>query len=242
MRIAVIFVLAITLVAAIAAIAAVAWRRPGRNPRVMPYSEARREIIGSIADPGAPSPSPPARPAGLDNRMPAHRLKELQALWPPTEINWRTYYDEYQQVVQSIRDELASIDPEHDWYELLSEPRRIVLIADQLESEINNGGFDQFFLNSSGDGAYAAPSSLRALGHTTAAGLAERANSQFPVGPPRHRPHRMAQMDDLPDSARETWSELDSEFYALDVPFGGIAAYFGSSYILDHTAEFFQPD
>lgn len=236
MRIAVILILAVVVV-----VIAVGWLRRGRNPGVRPYSDVRREIVGSIADQGAQPLAPPARPAGLDKRLPVRSLKELQALWPPTEANWRTYFAAYLQVVQSIRDELASIDPEHDWYELLSEPRRVVLLVDELESEVNNGGFDQFYLNSSGDGAYALPSALRALGHSAAAALAERANSQFPSGPARHRAKRLAQMDDLPDPDSEMWSRLDSEFYSLDAPFGGIAAHLGGKYILEHATEFFQP-
>ncbi|MBL8879352.1 MAG: DUF4375 domain-containing protein [Phycisphaerales bacterium] len=239
MQFEVVFVLTIL---AVAVIVVVVWLRRGRKSAVMPYREARRTIIDSMTGFAVPRSAPPARPVGLDKRLPADKLREFQALWPPTKDNWGTYFDAFYLVIESIRDELALIDPEQDWYELLSDARRFVLVAYGLESEVNNGGFDQFFLNCAGDGAYAAPGALRALGAMAAASLAERANTQFPAGPPRDRTQRLAQMDNLPAAAGEAWSALDSEFYALDIPFGGIAAHLGGRFILDNPNEFYQPD
>ncbi len=71
--------------------------------------------------------------------------------------------------------------------------------------------------------------------------MVERANAQFPGGPSRDRFDRLTQMDALPDSAREVWSELDSAFYDLDIPFGGIGEHFGSKYIHDHLYDFTLP-
>ena len=103
-------------------------------------------------------------------------------------------YGCYCAVVDSIRDELAAIDEETAFYELLSPGRRALILADGLDLEVNNGGFDQFFLNSSGDGAAATPDALRLLGHPNVATMVERANSQFPSGPPTSRQARLAQM------------------------------------------------
>ncbi len=238
MRILIIVVLACV---AIAALVSIVWLRRARNASpVMPYGQARDKIIGSIADPSAPPPAPPLRPVGLDKRLTAHKLKQLQELWPPTKATWTPYFDAYQEVIQSIWDELQAIDLRNHWYELLSDARRTVVVVDVLEREVNNGSFDQFFLNSSGDSAYTAPDALRTLGCSDAAALAERANAQFPGGVPRHRAARLARMDDMPESAREVWDNLDSEFFALDIPFGGIAAYLGGKYVLDHPGEFFR--
>lgn len=47
-------------------------------------------------------------------------------------------------------------------------------------------------------------------------------------------------MEKLPDSVRQAWHALDSEFYDLkDLPFGGLGAGAGVRYILENQAEFY---
>lgn len=213
--------------------------RRNRFSAVKPYSQIRRQLIDAIGDANAPPPQPPKRPAGLDTRLPVAVLETLRANWPPTDSTWSTYFGEYCKVIGSIREELNAIDPQTDWIELLSEKRRVVLAADEWESEVNNGGFDQFYVNSSGDYANVVPESLRTLGRPDVAELVERANAQFPGGVPPHRAARLAQMDRLPESARKAWHELDTRFFDCHIDFGGIAAYSGGKYIIDHPDEFF---
>ncbi len=60
------------------------------------------------------------------------------------------------------------------------------------------------------------------------------------MGPPISRGARLAQMEKLPDSVRQAWHALDSEFYDLkDLPFGGLGAGAGVRYILENQAEFY---
>jgi Domain of unknown function (DUF4375) len=97
--------------------------------------------------------------------------------------------------------------------EQFNEAQKVFARVWLLEAEVNNGGFDQFFFNSSGDEAAETPDALDTIGAHQAAELARRANSVFPDGgPSKDRQARQAQLDSL-DSANESLSELDAEFY-----------------------------
>jgi hypothetical protein len=60
-------------------------------------------------------------------------------------------------------------------YEALSAPERVFRSVWELEAEVNNGGFHQYFWNSSGSLAPHAPAALRAIGASTTAGIVESA-------------------------------------------------------------------
>ena len=96
----------------------------------------------------------------------------------------------------------------------LTEAEQTVYCLDALEREVNNGGFDQFFFNSSGNTALQTLAALERLGAQHPAGLVRRAVAVFPGGQPSaDRDERETQMEALPESARELWSQLDDEFY-----------------------------
>ena len=228
----------LVLVVVAVAVAVVLVRRGGGGGRVGSYGDVRSELIGELADPKAQRPAPPARPAGLDKRISPEVGRKLRALGPPSKENWSQVFDLYLEILKSIEDELTAIDPETQWFELLSPGRRAVMLAESLDAEVNNGGFDQYFLNSSGDGASATPAALRMLGREDLAAMVEKANAQFPAGPPPARGARLAQMDRLPPEARNVWDELDGQYYGLKGPYGGVAAS-AIAYILGHEAEFF---
>ena len=96
----------------------------------------------------------------------------------------------------------------------LSQAEQTVYCLDALEREVNNGGFSQFFFNSSGDTALETVAALERLGAPHTAGLVRRAVSAFPGGRPSpDRDAREKQMEALPESATELWSELDTAFF-----------------------------
>jgi hypothetical protein len=64
----------------------------------------------------------------------------------------------------------------------LTPAERVFLCVWNLEAEVNNGGFEQFYINSAGDNAVETPAALRGIGAARAAAIAERANDVF--GPP----------------------------------------------------------
>jgi hypothetical protein len=96
----------------------------------------------------------------------------------------------------------------------LTEAEQTVYCLDALEREVNNGGFDQFFFNSSGNTAMETVTALERLGAKHTAALVQRAAGVFPDGrPAADRDERETQMEALPESARELWSQLDDDFY-----------------------------
>ena len=107
----------------------------------------------------------------------------------------------------------------------LTEPEQVFLRVWNLEAEVNNGGFAQFFENSAGDYAVGTPDALRAVGAPEMAVLAERAMQPFgPSGPPADRDARAKAIQALPASARELWDQLDDQFYKLASPEQGLRA------------------
>ena len=116
----------------------------------------------------------------------------------------------------------------------LSEPERVFVAIWTLEADVNNGGFDQYFLNSSGDHAWFAPRALRAIGAETMAGIVERANAPFGTeGPPASRDERLAMLDAVQDEAADEWSRLDEAFYDYPDDLTGLLY----RYVQEHKAE-----
>jgi len=99
-------------------------------------------------------------------------------------------------------------------FETLSERDQILVAIWCLEGDVNNGGFDQYFLNSSGDLAWFAPLALRRIGAARMAAIVEEANAEFgPDGPPRPRAARMELVRRLTDSQKARLDALDRRFY-----------------------------
>ena len=89
----------------------------------------------------------------------------------------------------------------------LTEAEQTVYCLDALEREVNNGGFDQFFFNSSGDTAMETVTPLERLGANQTAGLVRRAVGVFPGGRPS------ADRDAREPDGGELWSQLTDAFY-----------------------------
>src|SRR4051812_12008186 len=65
-------------------------------------------------------------------------------------------------------------------WDKMTEPQKVFYCIQELEREVNNGGFNQYFINSSGDYAHEAIKSLQAIGANTTADILQRAIDQFP--------------------------------------------------------------
>lgn len=97
----------------------------------------------------------------------------------------------------------------------LSEPQKVFYFNQNLEREINNGGFNQFYFNSSGDFAHETIDSLMAIGAYKTAEIVKKANEQFPDNKvPKDRTQRQEILDQIEDQAKEFWDELDQMFFA----------------------------
>jgi hypothetical protein len=212
--------------------------RSAKSPQT--YGDLRQQFFDQAGRSSSHRSSPPSRPANLDTRLPAAIAAQLRRLYPPTKDTSKALHKCYEEVEGSIFKELEAIDPNTDWYELLSPGRRALVLIESLEGEVDNGGFDQYYLNSSGDGASLAPAALRMFGQEKVALMVERGNAQFPGGPPADRNQRLIQMKSLGEQAQKVWGDLDNEFYKLDFSNGlGIDA--AIPYILAHESEFFLP-
>lgn len=95
----------------------------------------------------------------------------------------------------------------------MSEPEQNLVLFNQLEGEVMNGGFHQYFANSSGDCSALARRAARAIGGEVTR-IVEAAFKVFPREPAEDRATRNAQMAALP-SEWDAWSEIDNEFYQL---------------------------
>jgi len=75
-------------------------------------------------------------------------------------------------------------------------------LVEELETEIDNGGFEQFFSNSAGDHAKEIVEALNTLGARHTAGIVMAAESKFPGGiPPKDRNLRQEVLEAVsPDS------------------------------------------
>jgi hypothetical protein len=99
--------------------------------------------------------------------------------------------------------------------ESLSDPQKIFYYIQNCKREINNGGFRQFYLNSSGDFAHETNYSLRIVGAYKTSDILMGANDQFPGSSvPKERSERHKILGQIQDSSPEVWKDLDRRFLA----------------------------
>ena len=97
-------------------------------------------------------------------------------------------------------------------------------LIDELESEINNGGFDQFFFNSAGDKVADTISALSSIGAEHTADIVRAACTKFPGGmPPKDREARQEVLEQVsPDS--DAFEEEDQAFLEYKDDLSGLVA------------------
>jgi hypothetical protein len=96
----------------------------------------------------------------------------------------------------------------------LSTKERTFILVWALEAEVNNGGFHQFFSNSSGDHSLETARALRMIGANSMASLVDQANVLLGAqGPSTNRNERQEQLESLTEEQQERLSELDTSFY-----------------------------
>jgi len=98
--------------------------------------------------------------------------------------------------------------------EKLNPSQHTFLFVENLEREINNGGFNQFYFNSSGDFSQETIKALLEIGANKTAEIVKRANSKFKNGDvPKDRTKRQNELELIEKKAEENWNKCDSEFY-----------------------------
>lgn len=94
--------------------------------------------------------------------------------------------------------------------EVLSKEERVIYVIDQLEEEVNNGGFSQYFFNNSGDFANEVVDALRTIGADGMAEICQTACSVFGGKVPERVEERRIE---LVNEQKELWNQCDDEFY-----------------------------
>jgi len=90
-------------------------------------------------------------------------------------------------------------------------PQRHVFAIQWYAAEVNNGGHDQFFYNSTGIVWEDALTGLREVGHTRAEALLREAVQRLGGNPPFHRDQRQ----ELLEETGADFHDLDTEFYEI---------------------------
>ena len=101
----------------------------------------------------------------------------------------------------------------------LSSEAKIVYFSWWCDAEIHNGGFDQFFFNSSGDYTQETMDALNIIGASISLSLFEKAISWFPNSrPDPDREKRWKQMEPFGESVayEKLLNELDAKFYKYE--------------------------
>ena len=144
----------------------------------------------------------------LDLRVPSSVLIEHQDY----QLVWEVIAPAYQHVdIYNGPEELAkTIAP-------LTPGQRALLALHWCVAEVCNGGFDQFFTNSTGVIAPVALEGAQRTGAQEMAELLRRAYSAFPGGSPSQvREEREEFLESLDEDARDgMWESLDEAFYVL---------------------------
>jgi hypothetical protein len=96
-----------------------------------------------------------------------------------------------------------------------SEPQKVFSAIWALESQVNNGGFLQYFISSDYDTAEFAPEALRRIGADSCSAIVSRAlRSLTPGALPASREGCESLVEALSEDASDQFDALDSEFFA----------------------------
>ncbi len=110
-----------------------------------------------------------------------------------------------------------------DSFSKLTEPEKVFIYVDMLEGQVNNGGFDQFFFNSSGDYTHEILSAYEKIKAYKTVALIATAIKAFPVSPvPKDTETRREIMQNLNEDTTKVWDDLDDKFYEYEDNIAGL--------------------
>ena len=99
-------------------------------------------------------------------------------------------------------------------FDAVTEPQKYIYLNRWFENQINNGGFCQYFVNSSSDVVHHTVESLRIIGANETADMLQKAIDQFPEkAVPNTYDERVDVLDKIGKSATDVWKELTQKFY-----------------------------
>ncbi|CAN5518459.1 hypothetical protein BH09VER1_BH09VER1_51320 [soil metagenome] len=110
----------------------------------------------------------------------------------------------------------TSLDAAKGDYAKIPEAQRDILLVEELDGEVCNGGFDQYYLNSSGNNAREALAALKRMADTERAVIMQASMDLFgSKGPSADREKRNAQQEKMTDEQGEKMGKLDTAWYAV---------------------------
>ena len=96
----------------------------------------------------------------------------------------------------------------------LTEPQKNFYFNQCLEREVNNGGFSQYFTNSSGEYAHQTVETLKLIGANNFAKILQKAIDKFPSKTvPQDSGERQEIVEQIEENNDEVWEKLDDKFY-----------------------------
>jgi hypothetical protein len=120
-------------------------------------------------------------------------------------------------------------------FALQSVPQKVFSALWAVESEVNNGGFSQYFLSSSAESASFVVEALETIGAPKTADICKRAIAvAFPAGLPRTPEAIRAVAASFPDEILEKLEPLDQEFLAYPHSLTDLLF----AYVSEHPEEF----
>lgn len=122
------------------------------------------------------------------------------------------------QVVFDNLSEKQSTDYEKEYETVLSwnKPRQAIYMIWALEAEVNNGGYNQFYFNSSGQFYKHLVDALKLIGANKFADLTKRANETFEKENPKITQHQDGTLEGFSKSYDDNpLNKYDDEFYDL---------------------------
>jgi len=143
--------------------------------------------------------------------------KIVKPIFTEETIN-KTIDNELLEKVWSNISSKLSKDPEKEYESLLklSKSEQAIYIIWNLEAEINNGGFNQYYFNSSGQFADLTPDALKLIKANKFSELVSRANNIYKKEHRKITKHQDGTIEGFSKSYDDNpLNELDNEFYDL---------------------------
>ncbi len=110
----------------------------------------------------------------------------------------------------------ADYEKEYETVMTWNKSKQAIYMIWALEAEVNNGGYNQFYFNSSGQFYKHLPDALRLVGATTFADLTERANETFEKENPKITQHQDGTLEGFNKSYEDNpLNKYDDAFYDL---------------------------
>ena len=145
---------------------------------------------------------------GGDNKNKDDNKPDIDALLSSPDIN---------NTIIEIDNYVCKLCSWGDTLDRLTEPQKTFYFNQNLEREINNGGLNQYFYNSSGNFAHETLASLRKIGANKTADILQEAIDQFPnSAAPKVRAERQTILEQIERRAHQVWEQLDQKFYKYE--------------------------